>query len=57
VPPSTQPTLRVPLRADASGTCSVTFTMQQVRVPALMQRGNKDTRQLGAHFLAIDYAR
>jgi hypothetical protein len=31
--------------------------MQQLRVPALVQPGSKDTRRLGAHFLAFDYTR
>jgi hypothetical protein len=57
VPPSEQRTLRVALRADARGICGVTFTMQQLRVPALLQRGSKDTRRLGAHFLTIDFTR
>jgi hypothetical protein len=26
-------------------------------VPALLQRGSKDTRRLGAHFLTIDFTR
>jgi hypothetical protein len=57
VAPTAQPTLRVPLRPDARGTCTVTFTMQQLRVPALVQPGSTDTRRLGAHFLAFDYSR
>jgi hypothetical protein len=35
----------------------VTFTMQQLRVPAQVQPGSKDTRRLGAHFFALDYSR
>jgi hypothetical protein len=57
IPPSEQPTLRVPLRPDARGTCRVSFTMAQLRVPALVQAGSTDTRRLGAHFFAIDFAR
>ena len=57
VAPSEQPTLQVPLRPDSRGTCRVTFTMAQLRVPALVQRGNKDKRRLGAHFFAIDFTR
>jgi hypothetical protein len=57
IAPSQQPVLIVPLRADADGTCSVTFTMSQLRVPARVQPGSNDTRRLGAHFLAIDFAR
>jgi hypothetical protein len=55
VQPTEQPTFRVPLRPDLHGTCSVTFTMKQLRVPAVVQPGSKDTRRLGAHFFAIDY--
>jgi hypothetical protein len=57
VPPTEQRTLQVPLRPDAQGACRVTFTMAQLRVPALVQPGNKDTRRLGAHFLAFDFTR
>jgi len=57
VAPSEQPTLQVPLRPDARRTCSVSFTMAQLRVPALVQPGSKDTRRLGAHFFAIDFVR
>jgi hypothetical protein len=31
--------------------------MAQLRVPARVQPGNKDTRRLGTHFFAIDYVR
>lgn len=55
--PSEQPTLQVPLRADAEGTCRVTFTMQQLRVPSRVQSNSTDTRPLGAHFFAIDFGR
>jgi len=47
----------VPLHPDAQGTCRVTFTMAQLRVPALVQPGNTDSRRLGAHFFAIAFAR
>ncbi len=57
VQPSEQPVFAVPLEPDSNGTCSVTFTMQQLRVPALLQPGSKDTRRLGAHFFALDYSR
>jgi hypothetical protein len=57
IAPAEQPTLTVPLRPDAHQTCEVRFAMRQLRVPALVQRGNTDTRRLGAHFFAIDYAR
>jgi hypothetical protein len=55
--PGEQPTLEVPLRPDAGHTCRVTFTMSQVRVPALVQHDSTDTRRLGAHFFAIDFSR
>jgi hypothetical protein len=54
--PGEQPTMRVPLRPDARRVCRVTFTMAQLRVPALVEHGSDDTRGLGAHFFAIDYA-
>jgi hypothetical protein len=57
VAPTAQPTFRVPLHPDARGVCSVTFTIAQLRVPARVQPGNTDTRRLGAHFFAIDFAR
>jgi Dolichyl-phosphate-mannose-protein mannosyltransferase len=57
VQPTEQPTFRVPLRPGARGACTVTFAMKQLRVPALVQLGSKDTRRLGAHFFAIDYTR
>ena len=53
VPPGEQPTLDVPLRADPQHTCTVVFTMSQLRVP----RGTRDTRRLGAHFYALDFRR
>jgi hypothetical protein len=52
--PGGQPTLEVPLRPDARRTCSVTFTMAKLRVPARVHPGNRDTRPLGAHFFAFD---
>jgi hypothetical protein len=55
--PGEQPTLIVPLRPDANGTCRVTFTMSQLRVPAAVQDGSTDARPLGAHFFAIDFRR
>jgi hypothetical protein len=55
--PAEQPTLTVPLRPDAHHICEVRFTMAQVRVPARVQPGSKDTRQVGAHFFALDYTR
>ncbi|MFL5927342.1 MAG: glycosyltransferase family 39 protein [Gaiellaceae bacterium] len=55
--PGEQPTLRVPLRPDAHRVCRVTFTMAQLRVPALVAQGSDDKRRLGAHFFALDYIR
>jgi hypothetical protein len=57
VQPTQQPIFGVALDPDAHGTCTVTFTMRQLRVPAHVQPGNTDTRRLGAHFFAIDYSR
>ncbi len=57
VQPSEQPVFGVPLEPDNKGTCTVTFTMQQLRVPAQVQPGSADTRRLGAHFFALDYSR
>jgi Dolichyl-phosphate-mannose-protein mannosyltransferase len=57
VQPAEQPIFGVVLEPDARGTCTVTFTMKQLRVPARVQPGNTDTRHLGAHFFAIDYSR
>jgi hypothetical protein len=52
--PGEQPTPTVPLRPDAHGTCTVTFTMASLRIPARVQPGSGDTRPLGAHFFAFD---
>jgi Dolichyl-phosphate-mannose-protein mannosyltransferase len=52
--PGEQPTLEVPLRPDARHTCTVTFTMAVLRVPARVQPASDDTRPLGAHFFAFD---
>jgi hypothetical protein len=57
VQPAEQPIFGVALEPDAHGTCTVTFTMSQLRVPARVQPGNTDRRRLGAHFFAIDYSR
>jgi hypothetical protein len=57
VQPTQQPIFGVALEPDAHGTCSVTFTMKHLLVPAQIQSGNKDTRRLGAHFFAIDYSK
>jgi hypothetical protein len=54
--PAEQRIFGVPLEPDAAGTCRVTFTMKELRVPARVQPGNTDSRRLGAHFLAFDFS-
>ncbi|HET7129557.1 MAG TPA: glycosyltransferase family 39 protein [Gaiellaceae bacterium] len=53
--PGRQPTLKLPLRPDATETCEVVFTTAITRVPARVQPGSTDTRRLGAHYFAFDY--
>jgi hypothetical protein len=54
--PGQEPTLRVRLRPDATQTCDVDFTTAITRVPSRVQPGSTDTRRLGAHYFAFDYA-
>jgi hypothetical protein len=54
--PGREPTLKLPLRPDATGTCEVVFTTAITRVPARVQPGSTDTRRLGAHYFAFDYS-
>ncbi|MCW2963350.1 MAG: hypothetical protein JWO17_602 [Actinomycetia bacterium] len=56
IAPTKQPTLRVPLRPNAAGTCSVTFTAATARVPARLFPASEDTRQLAVHYYAFEYA-
>jgi hypothetical protein len=56
IPPTEQVVLGVPLVPDSAHRCEVTFTAKSVRVPARVQRGNKDTRPLGAHYYTFDYS-
>jgi hypothetical protein len=56
IAPADQPTLRVPLRPNAAGICTVTFTALTDRVPARVLPGNHDTRRLAAHYYAFEYA-
>ena len=56
ISPTDQPTLGVPLDADAHGVCTVDFTAATLRIPALVQSGSKDTRKLGAHYFSFDYS-
>lgn len=44
----------VPLTS-VNGTCTALFTMRTTRVPAKVEPGSTDTRELGAHFLAFEY--
>jgi hypothetical protein len=53
--PGDTASLSVPLRP-RNGLCRVVFTVTRTAVPALVQRGNRDTRVLGAHFLAFRYS-
>jgi hypothetical protein len=54
--PGQEPTLKVRLRPDVTQTCDVDFTTAITRVPARVQTGSTDTRRLGAHYFAFDYA-
>ena len=54
--PGQEPTFAVRLRPDATKTCEVVFTTAIIRVPARVQPGSTDTRRLGAHYFAFDYA-
>ncbi len=52
IAPTAQPTLTVPLRPAADGTCTVRFTAATLRVP-----GSGDRRRLGAHYYSFDYSK
>lgn len=52
VEPAEQQTLVVPLQPDHRGDCKVVFTAHELRTP-----GPADSRRLGAHYYAFDYAR
>ncbi|HEX4680177.1 MAG TPA: hypothetical protein VH210_13340, partial [Gaiellaceae bacterium] len=56
VGPTEQPNLRVPLRPNAAGICTVTFRAAAVRVPARVFRASEDTRRLAVHYYAFEYA-
>jgi hypothetical protein len=53
--PSETASLTVPLRV-RNGVCRVVFTVAPTAEPALVQKGNADTRVLGAHFLEFRYS-
>jgi hypothetical protein len=55
VPPIGERRLTVLLLPDASRTCRITFTAARVLVPARVQPGSSDTRELGARFLSFEY--
>jgi hypothetical protein len=58
VDPRAKPaTLEVPLARGPGGVCRVRFAVTPTAVPARIQRGSKDTRVLGVHFLAFRYVR
>jgi hypothetical protein len=48
-------TFLVPLVLHANRTCTATFTVRDVRVPADLVTGSTDTRPLGVHFLHFYY--
>lgn len=52
--PAETASLTVPLRPQG-GVCRVVFSVTPTAVPALVQRGNGDSRVLGAHFLEFRY--
>jgi hypothetical protein len=56
IPPDQQPTLTVPLRPYASGTCAVTFIATRFEVPSRVRPGSSDTRRLAVHYYAFDYS-
>lgn len=56
IAPTEQPTVRVALRSNASGTCAVTFTAVTDRIPALVLPASADTRRLAVHYYAFEYA-
>ena len=56
-PRATPATLEVPLSRGPGGVCRVQFAVTPTAVPARIQRGSKDTRVLGVHFLAFRYVR
>ncbi|HEX5449580.1 MAG TPA: glycosyltransferase family 39 protein [Gaiellaceae bacterium] len=55
LPASTDPKRFVVPLTSVNGTCTALFTMRTTRVPAKVEPGSTDTRQLGAHFLAFEY--
>ncbi len=55
LPPGVVRVLKVPLRQQPAGRCSVRFTVAYTLVPARVERGSSDPRPLGAHFLVFGY--
>jgi len=56
VDPRAKPaTLEVPLTRGPGDVCRVRFAVTPTAIPARIQRGSKDTRVLGVHFLAFRY--
>ena len=47
--------LTVPLQP-RNGVCRVVFTVKPTAVPALVERGSGDGRELGAHFVQFSYS-
>jgi glycosyltransferase involved in cell wall biosynthesis len=54
-PPPAGAALTVPLRPRADGTCRVTFTVANTRIPAVVE-GEPDDRALGAHFTSFRFS-
>jgi hypothetical protein len=54
VPPREQRTVTVPLRSGPDGNCTVEFHVGSTAVPAQVQPGSGDTRELGIRFLGFD---
>jgi hypothetical protein len=53
--PTATASLAVPLHPGKNGTCTAIFTVDRTAIPALVERGNRDTRALGARFLSFRY--
>ena len=47
--------LKVPLRPSTDHICTVGFTVGRTAVPAKVEPGSPDTRELGVHFLQFSY--
>ncbi len=52
-PPPGRAVLRIPVRPDAEGVCTVRYAVSPTAVPAEQMPGNPDQRELGTHFEAF----